>query len=73
VSTTRDRLDDNSSRVVKVLCDQSRYINPLRSVSMTANDILDKIDIKIDLKRVHKLLEDLCTDPIHILEKVINT
>ena len=46
-------------------------MNQAKSVALPLNDIQEKVDLKLDIKRLQKLLDDMCNDPVQIIEKVI--
>lgn len=58
--------------MVKAILEASNdfRINQERSVTLPLSDIQEKVDIKMDIKRLQKLLDDLGNDPVQIIEKV---
>ena len=71
-SLTKDRTEDDSSRVVKAILEASNdfTMNQAKSVALPLNDIQEKVDLKLDIKRLQKLLDDMSNDPVQIIEKV---
>lgn len=71
-SLAKDRTDDDSGRVVRTILEASKdfTINQNKSAALPLNEIQERIDLKVDVKRLQKLLDDMNNDPVQIIDKV---
>ena len=71
-SLAKDRTDDDSGRVVKTILEASKdfTVNQNKSAALPLNEIQDRVDLKMDIKRLQKLLDDMTNDPVQIIDKV---
>lgn len=71
VTAAKDRLDDCCSRIVgTLLAGSTGLLSKLRSPGMSLEDVLDKVDVKLDVKRLQKHMDELINDAVQFVSKV---